>query len=127
LRKGKKEGKVRILLAEDDKNYGTVLKRELEEDMYIVDWVVDGVEAVLQFLETPYGAVLLDLKMPRLDGNDALRIMKKINPEVRVITFSGAAGERERKESMQCGALHCFPKPFPLQNLKDELRRHVRQ
>jgi two-component system, OmpR family, response regulator QseB len=118
---------VRILLAEDDRNYGKVLKNELEEDKYTVDWVIDGVQAVLQFLETPYGAVLLDLKMPRMDGNDALRILKKINPGVRVITFSGTAGEAERKESMGCGALHCLSKPFPISLLKQELRDHLRE
>ena len=116
---------MRILLAEDDKNYGKVLKNELEEDEFTVDWVVNGVEAVLRFLETPYGAVLLDLKMPRLDGNDALRILKKIDPGVRVITFSGAAGETEKKESLECGALHCLSKPFPISLLKKELRNHL--
>jgi DNA-binding response OmpR family regulator len=116
---------VRILLAEDDKNYGKVLKNELEDDKFTVDWVVDGVEAVLQFLETPYGAVLLDLKMPRLDGNDALRILKKIDPVVRVITFSGAAGEAEKKESLECGALHCLSKPFRISFLKEELRNQL--
>ena len=116
---------MRILLAEDDKNYGKVLKNELEGDKFTVDWVVDGVQAVLQFLETPYGAVLLDLKMPRLDGNDALRILKKIDPRVRVITFSGAAGEAEKKESLECGALHCLSKPFPISFLKEELRNQL--
>ena len=118
---------MRILLAEDDKNYAKVLKNELEEDKYTVDWVVDCVQAVLQFLETPYGAVLLDLKMPRLDGNDAFRILKKINPGVRIITFSGTAGEAEKKESMECGARHCLSKPCPISLLKEELKTHLRE
>jgi two-component system capsular synthesis sensor histidine kinase RcsC len=126
-RNAEKERFMRILLAEDDKNYGMVLKRELEEDCHVVHWVVNGVEAVLAFLEKPYEVVLLDLRMPRLSGNDALRILKKIKPEAPVMTIGGKVTDEEKKESLECGAINCFTKPFPLQNLKDELRRHIRE
>jgi DNA-binding response OmpR family regulator len=67
-----------ILLAEDDKNFGLILKKELEEDYYSVDLVPNG--AVINFLKSLYDFVLLDLRMPRLNGLDALRIIKNINP-----------------------------------------------
>jgi two-component system capsular synthesis sensor histidine kinase RcsC len=121
-RKAEKENILRILLAEDDKNYGMVLKKELEEDCHVVHWVVNGVEAVLAFLEKPYEVVLLDLRMPRLNGNDALRILKKIKPGARVMTIAGKVTDEEKKESLECGAINCFTKPFPLQSLKEELR-----
>lgn len=76
-----------ILLADDDKNFGLILKSELEEEHHHVDLVSNGVEAVLSFLDNPYDFVLLDLRMPRLSGTDALRIIKNINPEVPAITF----------------------------------------
>ena len=83
-----------ILLAEDDRNFGNVLKRELEEDGYIVTLVNDGVEAVLKFIGkgSDYDFVLLDIKMPMLDGINTLKIIKKLNPDVPAITFSGNAG-----------------------------------
>ncbi len=57
-----------ILLAEDDKNFGLILKSELEEEHHRVDLVANGVEAVLSFINKAYDFVLLDLRMPRLSG-----------------------------------------------------------
>jgi len=119
-----------ILLGEDDKNFGVVLKSELEEDQYEasqyhVDLVPNGVEAVLYFIVTSYDFVLLDIRMPRLNGNDTLRIIKKINPRVPAITFSGNAGREEMEESVKCGAIKCFRKPFEITQLKEDMKNYA--
>jgi CheY-like chemotaxis protein len=114
-----------ILLGEDDKNFGLVLKKELEEGQYTVDLVSNGVEAVLGFLTNYYDFVLLDIRMPRLNGNDALRIIKKINPRVPAITFSGNAGNGEMEESVECGAIKCLRKPFGVGQLRNDIKRYV--
>ena len=111
-----------ILLAEDDVNLGWVLKTELEEDKYAVDLVSNGVEAILNFLSKTYALVLLDIRMPRLNGNDVLRIIKKLNPHIPVITFSGNAGSHEITESISCGAIKCFTKPFEISQLKCDIK-----
>ena len=118
-----------ILLGEDDKNFGVVLKSELEEDQheesqYHVDLVPNGVEVVLNFIVTSYDFVLLDIRMPRLNGNDTLRIITKSNPHVPAITFSGNAGGGEMEESVTCGAIKCLRKPFEIAQLKDDIRNH---
>ena len=59
-----------------------------------------------------YDFILLDLKMPRLNGTDTLKIIKKLNPSVPAITFSGNAGNTEMAESVSCGAIECLAKPF---------------
>jgi DNA-binding response OmpR family regulator len=110
---------VNILLAEDDKNFGKVLKKELEADYHMVDHVSNGIEAVLAFIDHAYQCVLLDLKMPGLNGNDALRIIKKLSPSVPIITFSGNAGPIEMAQSVKCGAVKCFIKPFQISELKE--------
>ena len=104
----------RVLIGEDDKNFGSVLKWELEGGKYHVDLAPDGVEAVLGFLVHDYDFILLDIRMPRLNGNDALKIIKKINPHVPAITFSGHAGREEMEESLRCGAIKCLKKPFEI-------------
>ena len=114
-----------ILLADDDGNFGLTLKRELEEDRHRVDLFPNGVEAVLSFINNPYDFVLLDLRMPRLGGTDALRIIKNINPRVPAVTFSGNAGSSEISETLQCGAIKCFTKPFAVAQLKDIIRNHT--
>ena len=113
---------VHILLAEDDKNFGIVLRGELEEGGCVVTLVNDGVEAVLSFLSRAYDFALLDIRMPRLNGIDALRIIKKINPEVPAITFSGNSGRQERQQSMEVGSIKCLTKPFNIALLKEEIK-----
>jgi two-component system response regulator AtoC len=117
----------RILLAEDDRNFGRVLKSELEDDGYAVDLVVDGIEAVLSFIGSgnAYDFVLMDIKMPKLDGINALRIVKRLKRDVPAITISGHAGSGEMADSMKAGALRCMTKPFELSQLKDEIRKHI--
>jgi two-component system response regulator AtoC len=109
---------VDTLLAEDDRNFAAILKNELIEGGYHVGHVSDGVEAVLNFVAKPYHFVLLDIRMPRLGGVDALKIIKKINPNIPVISFSGNAGENEVEETIRCGAMKCLRKPFKLMHLK---------
>ena len=114
-----------ILLAEDDRNFGLILRGELQEENCRVDLVPNGVEAVLSFIDNPYDFVLLDLRMPRLGGTDALRIIKTINPQVPAITFSGNAGSSEITESIACGAIKCFTKPFEISQLKREIKDYI--
>jgi DNA-binding response OmpR family regulator len=113
---------VNILLADDDRRFGLVLKNELEGGIHNVDLVDDGVKAVLSFIDRAYEFVILDLKMPRLDGNDTLKIIKKLNPHVPVITISGNAGDTDVAESLNCGAMKCLIKPFRIEQLKSDIK-----
>jgi DNA-binding response OmpR family regulator len=107
-----------ILLAEDDKNFGIVLKNELEEEGYSVSLINDGVEAVLNFIEEPYDLVLIDIKMPKLDGISAMKIIKKLKPAVPVIIFSGNTGFNYIEEMLKMGVIRYFLKPFEMEDLK---------
>ncbi len=110
----------RILLAEDDKNFGLVLKMELEEEGYAVDLVGDGVEAVLKVIEDPhaYHMAIIDLTMPRLDGINALRIIGSLPGCPPAIAISGNAGTGEISRALDAGASHCLTKPFPLERIR---------
>ena len=113
---------VNILLAEDDKNFGIIIKSELEEEGYVVDLVNDGVEAVLRFIDGHYDVFLFDIQMPRLGGISALRIIRKLNRDVASIAFSGNAGQDEIAEALDAGARQCFIKPFGIAELVDCIR-----
>ncbi|MHB8880651.1 MAG: response regulator [Thermodesulfovibrionales bacterium] len=117
----------RILLADDDRNFGAVLRSELERDSYKVTLVTDGVEAVMNYIDggEAYAFVLLDIKMPRLDGINALRIIRKLNPDALAITFSGNAGSGEMAESVRAGAIRCLTKPFGIEQLKEDLKKYL--
>lgn len=111
-----------ILLAEDDRNLGFIIKKELEEEQYTVDLVHDGVEAVLMFIKNEYDVLLFDLRMPHLDGINALRIIRGINPDVRAITFSGNAGDEDIEGSRRAGSSVFLAKPFEIQKVKECLK-----
>lgn len=108
-----------ILVAEDDKNLGLLLKNELEEEGHTVDLAGDGVEAVLKFISMKHEFAIIDIKMPKLDGINTLKIIKKLNPDVQAITVSGNAGTGEMAESVRAGAIRCLTKPFQVSQLKD--------
>jgi two-component system, OmpR family, response regulator len=113
---------VNILLAEDDKNFGIIIKSELEEEGYVVDLVNDGVEAVMRFIDGYYDVFLFDIQMPGLGGIGALRIIRKLNRNIASIAFSGNAGQDEIAEALNAGASQCFIKPFGMTELIDCIR-----
>jgi len=115
---------MRILIVEDDKNFSIVLRQELEDAGHTVEHAVDGVEGVLRCIKESFDFVLLDIKMPKLDGINALRIIKKVRPDLPAITYSGNAGSGEMAESLRAGAIRCFIKPFSIAQLKEEIERH---
>lgn len=115
---------MKILIAEDDKNFGYVLKSELAGAGHEADLAGDGVEAVLKFIDGAYDFVLLDIRMPRLDGINALRILKKLNPRVPAVTYSGNAGSGEMAESVKAGAIRCLTKPFEISELIAEIAKY---
>ena len=114
-----------ILLAEDDRNLGIVVKSELEEDGYAVDLVNDGVGAVLKSLEKSYDFFLFDMKMPKLDGIHALRIIKKLDRYLPAIAFSGNAGQDEIADVLEAGAIGYLTKPFEIEELKESIKKQV--
>ncbi len=114
---------MRILLVEDDRRFGQVLKLELERDRHVVDLSSDGVEGVLSFMETPCALILIDIRMPRLGGIDALRIIRKLDPKVPAIVFSAVAGANEIVEAELAGAVKFLSKPFEFSVLKEEIAK----
>lgn len=116
---------MRVIIVEDDKNFGYVLKGELEAAGYDTDLALDGVEAVLKVIDEHYDFALLDIRMPRLDGINCLRILKKLRPALPAITYSGNAGSGEMGESVKAGAIRCLTKPFPIAQVTEEIRKYL--
>jgi len=113
----------RILLAEDDYNLGRLFQMELEEEGYRVDRARDGIEAVSCFLGNLNGylVVLLDMGMPELDGLGVLKIIRKLDTQIPIITFSSVMGEEEQALCFEAGASWCLSKPFKLLELKSAI------
>lgn len=118
---------LKILLAEDNPNFGLVLKMELEHESFAVDLVSDGVRAVLHFFDNPsYDVVLFDIMMPKLDGINAITIIKRLYPEVLPIIISGNLTSDSMQAAYEAGAITCFIKPFEVPKLIECITEHCK-
>ena len=107
----------RILVVDDEKERAEMVAEQLVNSGYEAGVAFDGVEAVLSVLDHRWDIVLLDIRMPKLDGINALKIIRKAVPEVAVINFTGQSGQNDAVEAMKWGAAGCLSKPIRLEEL----------
>ena len=111
-----------VLVVDDEEEEVKFLTKELNNQGYVVEAAFDGVEAVLKVADGSWDALLLDIRMPKLDGLNALRIIRRLNPNVPVIMFSGSASNNEMVMSTRLGADKCLLKPIDLKSLSKTLK-----
>ena len=107
----------RVLIVDDEKELAEVVAEQLAHAGYETGLAFDGVEAVLAVLDISWDIVLMDVRMPRLDGINALRIIRKLAPEVPVIMYSGQVGKADMIESIRLGAYACLTKPIVIDDV----------
>lgn len=112
-----------IVIADDEIDVRRWLAGELEARGYRAQPVGDGVHAILQVMEGGVHAVLMDVRMPKLNGIDALRILRRLYPEVPVILCTGHAGRGDMFEADRLGAASCLLKPLQIGPLVAILER----
>jgi PAS domain S-box-containing protein len=110
-----------ILVAEDDPDLGFLLRRVLMKAGYTVLLVVDGEAAVTTFRAhaADVALVVLDLVMPRLEGLEALAVMRTHAPELRAVLISGYSEALRSGPALQDERVHFLPKPFANEALLD--------
>jgi DNA-binding response OmpR family regulator len=107
----------RILVVDDDVEVTGFICESLDNAGYETRAKHDGVEAVLSVLDEKWDGVLLDIRMPKLDGINALRIIRQLKPDLPVLTFTGQAGQGDMVESIRLGAYTCLLKPIRIEEL----------
>jgi DNA-binding NtrC family response regulator len=115
----------RILVVDDEPDVVEQLSDLLDFEGWEVGSAANGVDAVIKILDEPWDAVLMDIRMPKLDGINALRIMKRINPDLSVIMFTGQAGQGDMYETSRLGAFTCLMKPVQTDKLLQTLEKAV--
>ena len=107
----------RVLLVDDETDYLEVLSRRLKKRNVNAAGVSSGKEA-LRYLETfPVDVVVLDVRMPEMDGIQVLREIKKSHPLVEVIMLTGHASLEVAIEGMRLGAFDYLMKPADIDEL----------
>jgi CheY-like chemotaxis protein len=79
---------VRILLVDDEESIRLLFKEELEEEGYLIDLASNGFEALEKLKAQRFDLVVLDIKMPGMDGIQTLNEIKKIDKDQRVVLLS---------------------------------------
>ena len=115
------QGTNRVLVVDDEESVLDLLGRFLTRRGYIVDTARDGEEAVDRILESPPDIVLLDIRLPKMDGLQVLRRLKEEGSDVAVITMSGVSDEDTARKSLELGAADFITKPFNLPYLETSL------
>lgn len=112
-----------VLVAEDDPEVRTYIEFALRGQGYNIEMADDGEEALSILEHTPsIAAVLLDVVMPRRDGLETLKEIRKINPGLPVVMVSGASAPLNVVEAMRHGANDFLSKPVNHSDLRKVLR-----
>ncbi len=109
--------KMNILLAEDDKNLGTVLKAYLDAKNYKSTLCVNGQEALEEFNKESYDFLILDVMMPILDGFSVAREIRSTNADIPILFLTAKSLQEDIMEGFNVGADDYITKPFHMEEL----------
>ena len=112
----------KILVIDDEKSIRETLKDILEYEKHEVDLAEEGEKGIELFTENKYDVVLLDIKMPKMDGIEVLGNLFKSNLDVPVIMISGHGNIDTAVESIKKGAFDFIEKPLDLNRLLVTIR-----
>ena len=115
--------KSRVLVVDDEEALRTVLSSELASEGYQVETASDGDEAITSVQKNSFDLVLLDIKMPKVDGFEVLKFIKKGFPKMKVIMLTGFADLKNAIESKKLGAEDFVSKPYDLVDLLTTIER----
>jgi two-component system response regulator QseB len=120
---------MRVLIVEDDPMIGRALATGLQDGGYAADWVRDGAAAELALRQGGYDLALLDLGLPRKDGLEVLKTLRRANVHVPVLVISARDSLTDRISGLDSGADDYLTKPFDLDEvlarMRAVLRRHA--
>ena len=117
---------IRILIAEDNPSNQMVARRMLERLGYQADVVPNGSLVQEAFAKHTYPLVLMDIRMPKMDGTEATRRLRSsltAEDQPAVIALTGLASEDERKMCIAAGMDDLLAKPFRIEDLQDMIRQ----
>ncbi len=107
----------RILIVDDEEAIRRTLRDILEFEKYQVDEARDGMEAVVKLKREKYDVMIMDIKMPKMDGMEALERIQILKPDLPVIMISGHANIDTAVEAVKKGAFDFISKPPDLNRL----------
>ncbi len=120
--------KKKILIVDDDKNMANSIKRLLIQDnLYMVDIAYDGFDAGRKIVWLKPDLVILDIRMPGMDGYEVAQRIKQSEEsrETKIIAISAFFEQDGKERIMKIGAEYCLDKPFKQELLIDKIKELI--
>jgi two-component system, NtrC family, nitrogen regulation response regulator NtrX len=115
-----------ILIIEDDKAIVDITRMILEHDGYKIDHAFNGKDGLEKYKKINPDVVLLDIRMPKMDGIEVLQEVKKIDKDSIVIMISGHGNIETAVQTTKLGAYDFISKPFDVERLKLTIQNGLR-
>jgi len=109
----------RILIVDDEKNIRLTLSQALGTLGMETDTAANGEEALAKLEQTDFGLMLLDFKMPGMDGMEVLGKVRELRPDIKVIIITAFGTIESAVEAMKLGAVDFIQKPFAPAEIRD--------
>jgi len=121
------EQAIRLLLAEDDENLGSLLKEYLQAKSFVTDWTTDGEKAFEHFKKNRYDILILDIMMPHKDGLTLAKEIRLINRDIPIVFLTAKSMKDDVLEGFAIGADDYITKPFSMEELLYRLEAILRR
>ncbi len=117
----------RVLLAEDDRNLGTILKAYLEAKGFPTTLCVNGDEAYNNFLKSEFDFCIFDVMMPVKDGFTLAKDIRKTNRKIPILFLTAKSLQDDKLTGFQVGADDYITKPFSMEELLVRMKAILRR
>jgi DNA-binding response OmpR family regulator len=118
---------MRLLIVEDNRALLKSLKKGFEEESFSVDSAADGEEGLFLAEHNAYDAVILDLMLPKLDGRELLRALRRCGVQTHILALTALDAVDEAVRALNSGADDYMTKPFCFEELLARVRALVRR
>ena len=108
---------IHVLLAEDDRYLGNLLKNYLEAKGYVTTLCLDGGDALATFREKKFDFCILDIMMPAKDGFTVAREIREKHPKIPILFLTAKSLQEDKVKGFKAGADDYLTKPFSMEEL----------